>query len=95
MGDFPPPRSSMGMSAHTVGSGQSMVEDGGRHRRARRCRGGQRLEIGADLVATSPSRVMRSAPTMHEVDPAVLHKVAAGIVDHHRVGHALGPARRR
>ena len=49
----------------------------------------QRLEIGADLVADIAARGGAVGAYDHEVDHAMLHEMAADIVHHDRVRHAM------
>ena len=51
--------------------------------------GGERLEIGADLVADVALRGDAVGAGDDEIDEPVLHQVAAGVVGDHRVGNAL------
>ena len=51
--------------------------------------GRQRLEIGADLVADVAARRRPVRADDAEIDLAALHQMAAGIVDDHRVRHAV------
>ena len=51
--------------------------------------GRERFEIGADLVANVAVRGDAVGPHDREVDHAVLHQMAAGIVADHRMRHAV------
>ena len=51
--------------------------------------GGQRLEIGADLVGHVAGIRGAVGSHDHHVHPPMLHEVAAGVVRNHRVGHPL------
>ena len=51
--------------------------------------GGERLEVGSDLVADVADGGYAVGAHDRQVDHAVLHQVAAGIVRDHRVRHRL------
>ncbi len=51
--------------------------------------GGERLEIGADLVADVALRGDAVGAGDHEIDQPVLHQMPAGVVGDHRMGNAL------
>ena len=84
------PRSSIGISAtpsdHRPVDGRGGQRDIERHAIVVRR---ERLQIGADLVATSPVRGDAVGADDREIDHAVLHQMAAGIVGDHGVRHAV------
>jgi len=51
--------------------------------------GGERLEIRPDLVGDVPRRRRAVGADDAEIDAAVLHQMAAGIVGDHGMGHAV------
>ena len=53
--------------------------------------GGERFEVGADLVGDIAGGGLRSVPTMQR-STCLLHQMAAGIVDDDGVRHALLPS---
>ena len=53
--------------------------------------GSQGLEVGADLVANIAAARGAVGADDHRIHLTVLHQMAAGVVDDHRMRHPLPP----